>query len=122
MEKLYLVEVGCLSDDEDYIMGNTMFDSNYDGKRGFYDENFVIFLESDYQKALDYGKNYVKDGVLDTYCIMCSKMFEKLTDEETKEIKDFGLCDGIDIDFVSSNVNYSLYKKSDVELVENFVI
>lgn len=132
MERLYGVEVGVLSDKEDYIMENAMFDSEYNGKRGFYNENFVLFMGNDYKRALDYAQNYVKNGVVGTYAIICSEMFKELDKEIIRGIEKCGSSDGeIDFYFTSSKVEYSVYKKSNIiddkyrmkyQLVENFIV
>ena len=64
---IYKIEVGVLwtkdEEHEDYDCYNNVYDKQY----GYYDENVVF--ELDYNKALDYAKYYVENGVNGTYAI-----------------------------------------------------
>lgn len=65
---IYKIEVGVLwtKDEEhgDYDCYNNVYDKQY----GYYDEN--VAFELDYNKALDYAKYYVENGVNGTYAII----------------------------------------------------
>ena len=65
---IYKVEVGVLwtkdEEHEDYDCYNSVYDKQY----GYYDEN--VAFELDYNKALEYARNYVENGVNGTYAII----------------------------------------------------
>ena len=65
---IYKIEVGVLwtkdEEHEDYDCYNNVYDKQY----GYYDEN--VAFELDYNKALDYAKYYVENGVNGTYAII----------------------------------------------------
>ncbi|MBP3708262.1 MAG: hypothetical protein J6J36_06620 [Clostridia bacterium] len=61
---------------------------------GLYDENRAV--EFTYDRALEYVKNYVKEGVDNTYGIVYEDILN-LDDEDIKEIEQTGFCEFIDI-------------------------
>jgi hypothetical protein len=61
---------------------------------GLYDEDRTV--EFTYDKALEYVKNYVKDGVDNTYGIVYVDIVN-LDDEDIEEIKQTGYCEFIDM-------------------------
>lgn len=65
---IYKIEVGVLwtkdEEHEDYDCYNNVYDKQY----SYYDEN--VAFELDYNKALDYAKYYVENGVNGTYAII----------------------------------------------------
>lgn len=71
---IYKIEVGVLwtKDEahEDYNYYNNVYDKQY----GYHDENVVF--ELDYNKALDYAKHYVENGVNGTYAIISKIDFD----------------------------------------------
>ena len=91
MKKLvYCVEVGIVLDKnyeefDCYTIGD-FFDDCY----GFYDENRVLTF--DYQQAIDYAKDYVKNGVINTYAIIHSDIFN-FDKKDIKDIENWGYAD-----------------------------
>lgn len=91
MKKLvYCVEVGVVLDKNDcefdcYTIGD-FFDDCY----GFYDENRVLTF--DYQHAIDYAKDYVKNGVINTYAIIHSDIFN-FDKKDIEDIENWGYAD-----------------------------
>ena len=65
---IYKIEVGVLwTKDEEHEDCNC-YNNVYDKQYGYYDEN--VAFELDYNKALDYAKYYVENGVNGTYAII----------------------------------------------------
>jgi L-lactate utilization protein LutB len=74
---IYMVEVGVVwvkelddIDDDEY----ECYSCVYDKKHGYCDEN--VGFELDYNNALEYAKNYVKNGVNGTYAIISKLDFD----------------------------------------------
>ena len=133
---VYKVEVGVLldKDDREYECYNNVYDKNW----GYYDENVVLFL--DYNRAVEYAKSYVNEGVNKTYSIISKLKYdsEKIYNSKSVDTMNYvardinyilggGYVDDINIfkDLYSvDNVIYSLYKylgKENEEIIENFV-
>lgn len=90
---LYKVEVGVLldKDNTDYECYNSV----YDKKNAYYDENVVF--ELDYMRALEYAKYYVDNGVNGTYAIISKLKYN------SKQL--YGGCNDEEIDIVSYDLN-----------------
>ena len=142
---VYKVEVGVLldKDNDEYDCYNNV----YDKKNSYYNENEVLCL--DYNKALEYTKNYVDNGVNGTYAIISKLKYdsEKIYGKNTTDTEMAYIMNDInyilgggyveDIDMFDDryslkNVIYSLYKIRDDEspyflgkgngkIVENFI-
>jgi len=125
MNNVYKVEVGVLldKDNEDY----DCYSNVYDKENAYYDEN-VIF-ELDYDKSLDYAKQYVENGVNGTYAIISKINCDNIDGSHIEEyIELFG---GEEL-YNTKNVIYSLNKvrnedypyylgKGNGKIIENFV-
>lgn len=93
-KQLFFVEVGVLlTKDHDEYNYYCLQDFYTDMYYAFYDENRIAFTNKD--TALDYLKQYVKNGVVNTYGILHSYVCN-ITDEQLQEIEDFGSCEYID--------------------------
>lgn len=141
---VYKVEVGVFldKDNDEY----EEYKNVYDKKHSYYEENSVLFL--DYNKAVDYAKNYVDNGVNGTYAIISKLKYdsEEIYGGRTQleidyamadinsiigggYVEDIGMFNGL---YSLDNVIYSLYKvrneenpyfmgKGNGEIIENFV-
>ena len=109
---IYCLDIGILlsSDEAEYEAYNSVYDKKY----GYYDENQIAYREQDLQKAIDYAKEYVNDGVDMTYAIIT---FQGILDYE--EPFDDGLVEGFD--YQPEDIYYSIAKING-DIIENFVI
>ena len=141
---IYKVEVGVLLDKDNSEYDLYLY---YDKKHSYYEENSVLFL--DYNRAVEYAKNYVDNGVNGTYSIISKIKYDsqeiygkKETDTEMGYVmndinyilgggyvEDIGMFNDL---YSINNVIYSLYKvrdeknpyymgKGNGEIIENFV-
>lgn len=141
---IYKVEVGVLLDKDNSEYDLYLY---YDKKHSYYEENSVLFL--DYNRAVEYAKNYVDNGVNGTYSIISKIKYDsqeiygkKATDTEMGYVmndinyilgggyvEDIGMFNDL---YSINNVIYSLYKvrdeknpyymgKGNGEIIENFV-
>lgn len=141
---IYKVEVGVLLDKDNKEYDLYLY---YDKKHSYYEENSILFL--DYNRAVEYAKKYVDNGVNGTYSIISKLEYnsekiygKKVTDIEmgyvmndinyilgNGYVEDIGIFDGL---YELDNVIYSLYKvrdeknpyflgKGNGEIIENFV-
>lgn len=131
---VYKVEVGVLLDknNTEYKYYNDV----YDKKNSYFEENTALFL--DYNKAKEYAKNYVNDGVDGTYSII-SRLHYNSEDiygsgnDKTiyyvmndinyilgnGYVEDIGMFNNL---YSVDNIIYSLYKTRDNgDVLENFV-
>lgn len=92
----------------------------YGCKNAYYDENQVVFMTK--EEAINYAKNYVANGVINTYAIVVDEIIN--TDSEVvEEIKMSGWSFDIDMDdftFDGTNVVFSLVKTENKQ-IENFI-
>lgn len=103
-----MLEVGKLleKDNREYECYSKVFDQ----ENGYYNENNILYPVRDYDKALEYAKEYVAKGNDATYAIISKAGNVYFDDEE-----------GFDKDAYSSeSVLYSLCKINE-EYKENFV-
>lgn len=116
---IYNLEVGVLlaEDNADYNCYNNV----YDKYNAYFDENEIAYLKKDYDNAIEYAKNYVKSGVKRTYAILTYQGMYNLSTRDIVSIKEFGYCDNIELDYSSENIEYSIMKNDDGEIIENFV-
>lgn len=142
---IYKVEVGVLLDKDNSEYND--YNDFYDRRNSYYEENSVLFL--DYNRAVEYAKDYVKNGVNGTYSIISKIKYDseeiygkKATDTEMNYVmndinyilgggfvEDIGMFHGL---YSLDNVIYSLYKvrdkknpyylgKGNGNIIENFV-
>ena len=115
---VYMAEVGILlpEDDKDYGCYNCAFDK----KHGYYNETFDFFRNL--EDAKNFVKQYVEDGNPTTYGVIT---VDNEIDEETfAELERTGCTSDVELtstDFDVNNVVFSLLKKGNCTLVENFV-
>ncbi|MDO5555102.1 MAG: hypothetical protein Q4G09_00165 [Clostridia bacterium] len=85
--------------------------NNTEGYNGHYDENVIAFLEK--EKAIQYAKNYIKNGVDLTYAsIIEYKLQEKLELEDKANILEGGTFD-FDVKTISEKIIFSKCKYSE---------
>ena len=104
---LYFVEVGVLipPTSEEYEFYQIR---DFHNEFGFYDENKLTFLTP--QQAIDYGMDYVKNGVENTYAILYD--YEcNIEKWELQEIKDFFYCEH-SLDISADCITDFFYKKN----------
>ena len=92
-KKVYLVEVGVLLDKDHPEYECYTIKDFFDNYCAFYDENRLCFF--DYKQAQEYAEFYVNTGVVNTYAIVHTDIFN-LTDEEIEEIENNASCEYID--------------------------
>ena len=115
---VFRVELGVLllPTHKDYNSYNQV----YGGKNAYYDENNVLFLTK--EDAIAYAKQYVNNGVVNTYAIVVDEIIHSDV-EGLEEIERIGWNDSIDMDeftFDGTNVVFSLVGTEDKE-IENFI-
>lgn len=115
---VFRVECGVLlpKTDKEYNSYNEV----YGNKNAYYDENNLLFLDK--ESAISYAKEYVNDGVDNTYAIVIDEIIE--TDiQGINEIKDFYWNDSVDMSefsFDGNNILFSLVKTKNNGKIENF--
>ena len=87
----------------------------YDGKYGYYDENQIVYKQSDLDKAIEYAKAYVKKGVEKTYAIITNQGDCGWITEENFDDGEF---EGFTYDM--ADIIFSIAKINEV-LVEHFI-
>ena len=90
MAKIYMAEVG-VELNEDHNLYH-VYECIVNGiKRSLYDENIVAFLNE--KDALSFIKDYVKEGVSNTYGVLW-ELDRKIEDHEKKELEENGFLEG----------------------------
>lgn len=105
-DNIYLVDVGIIVDKDKYP---ACYSDVYDKQRGYYDED--RYLLRGLEKAKAEAKQYVIDGVENTYAIV--------TNQGPLDIDDIEVDDAC-VSYDAENVVYSAVKKNG-EVVESFV-
>jgi len=121
---LYFVEVGVLLNKkcEDFVD----YSQAYDCEHAFYDENFVLFLDS--ASATEYALAYVVKGVNRTYAIAKQLSIPKewLDEKDIQSIKECGIFDEwdevlMDERLSTKNIILDIYKSSEGTIKYNFI-
>lgn len=85
----------------------------YGGKYGFYNENNIAYREADVKEAIEYAKEYVKNGVDMTYAILTNQGLC-----EYDEPFDDGATENFTYEY--SDIEYSIAKINGT-IVEGFI-
>ena len=91
------------------------FNIVYDKKYGYFDENQIVYLEKDKEKAIEYAKEYVKNG--------CNMSYAIITDQGQCENGNNNDFDDGNIEGFTYNVEDIIYSiaKIDEQIIENFI-
>src|SRR5690554_738877 len=119
-KEIYNLEVGVLLDKnhEEYDCYNMVYSDNY----GFYDENVIAYIKEDYDKAIEYANDYVKNGVNKTYAILTYQgLLDIENDKELECIVEHGYSDFLNLDYSSENVVYSIVKDDKGNIIQDFI-
>lgn len=116
MKKIYQYEVGILLDKTDTEYES--YSQVWDKKHGYYNEDWGV--EFSFDSAKNYIKDYVNNGVKNTYgivseIIVSDEIYKEML--ENVEINGYYDTSCYDMDFSLENVIYSLIKTK-----ENFII
>ena len=121
---LFLVEVGVLLSKKDKECAD--YSQVFDKKHAYYDENFLIFLES--ANAAEYAFSYVMKNNVNTYAVVKQVEVPKeyLEEEHIQEIKDYAIFEGWDVvlmdeRFDAKNIVLDIYKKNEGTIKYNFI-
>ena len=110
--KIYTYELGILLDksNPEYDYYSNVWDRNY----GYYDETIGALV--DFDEAKKEVIDYVKNGVKNTYGIICERHVDETVYNEIKNGEDYD-----DYSYDIEDVVYSIYKNNEGNIIENFL-
>lgn len=113
---VYCVEVGVLLKQDNEEFDYYTIKGFFDDYCAFYDENRVLFF--DYEKALNYAKKYVENGVVNTYAVVHYDIFN-FSDDDIKNIEEYGYADDYIFNPTIETTNFYTIKneKNEIEIL-----
>ena len=114
---IFMTEVGVL-----LPRGHLEYDSYlaWDKQNAYFDENLAFFLTKD--EAINFAKQYVDEGVSNTYALVVVDELDDVDDDTVQTIKDSGCVDGDIANWLEKREYvFSLYKDDKSTYHENFV-
>ena len=117
-KQIWFVEVGVILPKTHEEFDCYHISNFYENEYSFFDENLVMFFEQD--EALEWGKNYIDNGVENTYCIVHDSCQYNLGDEQIQEINDFHYADNvIETPSIDSTCYFVIKKNNEIEVIIN---
>ncbi len=106
-KEIYNLEVGVLLDEK---------------HEEYNDENVITYIKEDYDKAIEYANDYVKNSVNKTYAILTYQgLLDIENDKELECIVEHGYSDFLNLDYSNKNVVYSIMKDDNGNIIQDFI-